>query len=184
MSRYFTKYVCFSRSYNYKAASEALYRDLRLLNNPEQVATNDAMSWDVSYWFWSANVHDKAGVQQGNFGKTIKAINGGECYGDRQKIAKRRIALYENTLRAFNLFKSVASCSNPCDCVIPTTLGSGGGGDGGGSGCSQTYTVKPGDSFWAIANAREMTVKQLQDLNPGVTNPSLINAGQVLCIRR
>ena len=173
----------FYRSYNYKAASEALYGDLRLLNNPEQVATNDAMSWDVSYWFWSANVHDKSGVQQGNFGRTIHAINSRECDSGNQHLARRRITLYENTLRAFNIFKSVASCGYPCDCVIPTTL-SGGGGGGGGSGCSQTYTVQPGDSFWLIANAHNMTVEQLQALNPNVTNPSMIYPGQVLCVRR
>jgi LysM domain len=179
------------RSYNYRAASLALYQDSRLLDRPEQVATNDGIAWDTSYWFWSANVHDRSGVQNGNFGATISAINGGiECgqWPENPTAARKRIDMYKNVLRAFSIFKTDTYCSNACDCVIPTGSSgggsSGGSGGGSGSGCSRTYVVQSGDSFWLISTNNGMSIDQLQTLNPSVSNPSSIYPGQVLCIRR
>ena len=50
------------RSYNYGAASKALYGDNRLLTNADQVARNETIAWDVSFWYWSARVHDAPGI--------------------------------------------------------------------------------------------------------------------------
>lgn len=52
--------------------------------------------------------------------------------------------------------------------------------DGGGSG--RTYTVQPGDTLYRIAVRNGLTVDQLVAANPGITNPNLIYAGQVLTI--
>ncbi|OQV20260.1 putative Chitinase 5 [Hypsibius exemplaris] len=174
-------YMQLTYGYNYKAASQALYRDLRLLENPDQVKTNDVIAWDTSYWFWSVNVHSATGVQSGNFGRTIKQINGARECGDRPSnptAARKRIKIYEAVLRSFGIASGSVYCSNPCDCVIPT------GGSGGGSSCKQTYTVQSGDSFWAISNTYGMTTAQLQALNPEIGNPSAIYPGQLICVRR
>lgn len=44
----------------------------------------------------------------------------------------------------------------------------------------RTYTVRRGDSMWAIAMKLGCTLAQLVDANPQVSNPSLISVGQVL----
>ncbi len=52
----------------------------------------------------------------------------------------------------------------------------------GGSGCQQFYTVQPGDTLNHIAFHFHTTTAQLARLN-GLTNPNLIFAGMVLCVR-
>ncbi|OQV14608.1 putative Endochitinase [Hypsibius exemplaris] len=176
-------YMQLTYGYNYKAASEALYRDHRLLNDPDQVKTNDAIAWDTSFWFWSVNVHNAPGVQSGNFGTTILKINGDRECGNSQSnptVARRRIQIYEAVLRSFCIAGDSVDCSNPCNCVIPTGSSCSGGGE---SSCKQTYTVQWGDSFWAIANTYGMTIDQLQTLNPEIADPSTIYPGELICVR-
>lgn len=51
------------------------------------------------------------------------------------------------------------------------------------AGCSaakKTWTVKKGDTMWAIARANSMTLAQLVALNPQVKNPNLIHAGDMI----
>ena len=51
--RYYGRgYIQLSWSYNYKAASLALFNDLRLYTNPNLVSENDENSWGVSFWYW------------------------------------------------------------------------------------------------------------------------------------
>ncbi|XP_055356204.1 uncharacterized protein LOC129601429 [Paramacrobiotus metropolitanus] len=95
-------YIQLSHIYNYRDASFALYGDDRLARNPEQVATNDKIAWDTTFWFWGNRVHDKAGVAEGKFGVTTRAINGGyECDGAYQHKARRRFAMYTKILNIF-----------------------------------------------------------------------------------
>ncbi|KAJ1835813.1 hypothetical protein LPJ63_000807 [Coemansia sp. RSA 2711] len=95
-------YIQLTWSYNYKAASEGLYGDDRLLDKPDQVATDEDTAWAVSFWFWKANVHSDPGVQQGNFGSSINKINGAlECKGAAQDKAKKRYEMYKAVLPVF-----------------------------------------------------------------------------------
>jgi len=73
-----------SWNYNYAAAGNALGLDL--LNNPDWVATNAAISWQTALWYWmtqrggASNTPHQAIVNLRAFGETIRAINGGiEC---------------------------------------------------------------------------------------------------------
>lgn len=50
-------YIQLTWSYNYKAASLDLFNDDRLYTDPDQVATDDNIAWEVSFWFWKKNVH-------------------------------------------------------------------------------------------------------------------------------
>jgi len=84
--------------YNYAAASEALYQDDRLIQNPELVADDPVIACATAAWFWSANVHNVAAT----FGGTLKAINGAlECAGGPNE---------QNGALRFNHYKSVVAC--------------------------------------------------------------------------
>ena len=57
-------YIQLTHSYNYKAASLDLYHDLRLIDNPDLVATSEDAAWGTAFWFWKVHVHNRAGVKQ------------------------------------------------------------------------------------------------------------------------
>jgi chitinase len=66
--------------YNYAAASQALYGDSRLLDDPELVATDDEVAWETAFWYWRANISRHPGVRAGSFGTTVSILNGAyEC---------------------------------------------------------------------------------------------------------
>ena len=46
----------------------------------------------------------------------------------------------------------------------------------------QTYTIRAGDNLFRIASQFGLTIEQLQAANPQITNPNLIQAGQVIVI--
>jgi predicted chitinase len=98
-------YIQLTWDYNYDKASKALFGDSRLVDNPEQVATNDEYSWGVSFWFWDANVHSAPGVQQGQFGAATNAINGPlECKQKSNPTAvQKRNANYAKCLKDFGI---------------------------------------------------------------------------------
>src|SRR5699024_326359 len=54
-------YIHLSHEYNYRAASLALFNDMRLLENP-QLVEQEAIAWQTAFWFWHANVRNKPGV--------------------------------------------------------------------------------------------------------------------------
>ncbi|KAJ2171508.1 hypothetical protein GGF45_004949, partial [Coemansia sp. RSA 551] len=96
-------YIQLTWHYNYEAASEGLFGDDRLVESPDQVATDEDLAWGVSFWFWKENVHGDAGVQEGNFGSSINKINGAlECNGGTaQDKAKKRYEMYKAILPIF-----------------------------------------------------------------------------------
>ncbi|CAF0797668.1 unnamed protein product [Brachionus calyciflorus] len=106
-------YIQLTWSYNYKAASQDLYNDLRLYTNANQVALNDGIAWAVSFWYWKKNVHSRPGVSSGQFGATTNAINGAlECSGPYTSKARQRFEIYKKVLVAFSIFE--APIENGC----------------------------------------------------------------------
>merc|ERR1712173_174775 len=51
-----------------------------IVTNPEKVATDSALAWCTSAFFWKKNVHDDRCTSTCDLGNTISAINGDqEC---------------------------------------------------------------------------------------------------------
>lgn len=106
-------YIQLSWGANYKAASQALFGDDRLLQDPDQVASNEDYAWAVSFWFWKANVKPALGDSD-KFGLATKAINGAlECGGYNEK-AHKRFLVYSEVLKVFDPSKTPteAGCYN------------------------------------------------------------------------
>lgn len=92
---------------NYKAASNDLYKNNSLYENPEKVASDLKIAYDVSQWFWDTNVMGKPGVGPDHFGFTTKAINGAlECKNNNNiEKSKKRYDIYTKFAKAMKLEK-------------------------------------------------------------------------------
>ncbi|XP_058795614.1 uncharacterized protein LOC131666749 [Phymastichus coffea] len=96
-------YIQLTWGANYKAASQALGLGDKLLREPELVATNKKYAMLVSVWFWDARVRPVLG-NSNQFGRTTKAINGGECkYAKYRKRAENRWNIYLKVAEAFKI---------------------------------------------------------------------------------
>jgi hypothetical protein len=90
-----------SWNFNYEAAGQAIGQDL--LDNPDLVATNSAISWETALWYWmtqtgpgTMTAHN-AMVTGAGFGQTIWAINGSvECNGGDPAEMQDRVNDYES----------------------------------------------------------------------------------------
>ena len=83
-----------------------MFNDDRLLKNPDQVASDEDISWATAFWYWKRFVGVLPQVKNGFFGSSTRAINGFlECAGDNKNLDKalKRFAIYKNVLTAFNL---------------------------------------------------------------------------------
>jgi predicted chitinase len=84
--------------YNYKACGTAIGADL--FDTPTLVSTDGAITWETGLWFWMTNdggtgTTPHQAIVAGNFGGTIRAINGGiECNGPNEG-ANERIQHYQ-----------------------------------------------------------------------------------------
>ncbi|KAJ3205507.1 hypothetical protein HK099_000771 [Clydaea vesicula] len=105
-------YIQLTWDYNYRAYSRYVFNDDRLLSNPDLVAQDLNLAWGSSFWYWSNNVHDQ--VQNGEFGRSVRAINGNlECAGGpNTHAAYQRLEYYQKVLAAFGLRDShgLAGC--------------------------------------------------------------------------
>ena len=85
-------------NYNYQACGSAIGADL--IDNPGLVSTDGLITWETGLWFWMTNdggtgTTPHQAIVAGNFGGTIRAINGGiECNGPNDG-ANERIAHYQ-----------------------------------------------------------------------------------------
>lgn len=88
-----------SWNYNYGEAGRDL--ELDLLNSPETVANDPAVSFKASMSYWMTNVHSV--VNQG-FGATILKINGDiECGGKRDDLVRARVSYYREYCQKFGV---------------------------------------------------------------------------------
>jgi hypothetical protein len=89
-----------SWNYNYGAAGFALQRPL--LDNPELVATDAAVSWETALWFWMTSkpqgkTPHEIMVNNEGFGGTIRVVNGAiECDGKDPGKVQDRVNHYTN----------------------------------------------------------------------------------------
>ncbi|XP_055350772.1 uncharacterized protein LOC129597313 isoform X4 [Paramacrobiotus metropolitanus] len=87
---------------NYRKASQALYHDDRLVENPDQVADDEDVAWATACWYWGAVVHSYPGVAEGKFGASIRAINSEEEGMGRNEVKSRaRNEYYKRILAVF-----------------------------------------------------------------------------------
>ncbi len=94
-------YIQLTWSANYKAASEAIYGDSRLLEDPDLVATDEQAAWATAFWYWKTNVATDPLVKAGNFGASTNRINGGlECSPCRGACISR-FEIYKVILKLF-----------------------------------------------------------------------------------
>ncbi|MFI6074903.1 glycoside hydrolase family 19 protein [Actinoplanes sp. NPDC051343] len=87
-----------SWNFNYYAAGNALGVDL--LDNPNLVSTDAAISWETGLWYWmtgtgnAGTTSHNAMVNGQGFGTTIRAINSIECNGGNTAEMQDRVNLY------------------------------------------------------------------------------------------
>jgi chitinase len=88
-----------SWNFNYKAAGDALGIDL--LDNPNLVQTDPAVSWKTGLWYWDTQsgpgtmTPHNAMVNGAGFGETIRSINGSiECNGGNPAQVQSRVNAY------------------------------------------------------------------------------------------
>ncbi len=89
-----------SWNFNYEAAGNALGVDL--LDNPNLVSTNAAISWETALWYWFTGTGNgsltshQAMVTSAGFGDTIRAINDIECNGGNTAEMQDRVNDYQS----------------------------------------------------------------------------------------
>ncbi|KAJ1680085.1 hypothetical protein EV182_000707 [Spiromyces aspiralis] len=99
-------YIQLTHPDNYNSCSNSLYGDNRLLETPEQVASDDQTAWDASFWFWINRVRTDPDIIRGKFGASTMQINGmHECNNpapENLNKAKMRFKLYQQILSVFS----------------------------------------------------------------------------------
>lgn len=76
-------YIQLSWDYNYRAASNAIFGDDRLLMVPD-LAIRDDVAWQIAIWYWETHVQPRLlennAIAKRHFGYAVRAINGhNEC---------------------------------------------------------------------------------------------------------
>jgi LysM repeat protein len=72
--------------------------------------------------------------------------------------------------------------ATPSPTALPTALPSATAPRPSPTVAGTTYTIKRGDTLWAIAREHGITLEALQAANPEVTDPTKLRVGQVLVI--
>lgn len=112
-------YIQLTGSSNYKSAGAYLFPNdpNYLFNNPGLVASDNELSWNVSFWFWKFNVHTVQAVLNGDFGASTNIVNGEQECGPKPlcncNTKFTRFEYYKKVLVAFGLSATGAS-NNGC----------------------------------------------------------------------
>jgi hypothetical protein len=79
---------------NYLDASTAIYGDDRLVHQPWRVSEEGSVGWSSAMWYWTMRgAHTE--IERGNFGGTIKSINGAqECGANWSDKPETRVKMY------------------------------------------------------------------------------------------
>jgi hypothetical protein len=94
---------------NYSSASSALGLGTQLVDNPQIVATDAAISWRTGFWFWMGGLSGggttpHAAITGGQgLGGTIRIINGIECGGANAAAVANRIRHFKRFCYMFGL---------------------------------------------------------------------------------
>ncbi|MBP2472261.1 hypothetical protein JOF53_001133 [Crossiella equi] len=90
--------IMLSWNFNYHNAGQAIGKDL--LNQPDLVQTDPAVSWTTAVWYWMTQIggaeqsSHQAMVRGLGFGETIRAINHPECDGGNPAAMAHRVDSY------------------------------------------------------------------------------------------
>ncbi|XP_014279388.1 uncharacterized protein [Halyomorpha halys] len=101
--RYFGRgYIQLTWAENYLNASRGIYKDDRLLQNPDLVANDEKAAFLTAGWYWKTRVAVVPGVKKGRFGEATRAITGViECNGNYLKSSKKRFKYYKVIFHKF-----------------------------------------------------------------------------------
>lgn len=105
-----------THDYNYRAASQALFGDERLVQNPDSLLSSPDIAWGATLWYWHTRnpptCHDCMQPGGGGFGGTIRSINGIECGGGNAR-AQQRASYFRAACGALGVDPGPAA---PFDC--------------------------------------------------------------------
>ena len=91
---------------NYKEASQDLYGNDSLYEDPDKVELDPYIGAEVSVWYWKKYVEGQPGVGPDHFGYSTKAINGKlECNNKNIEQSKNRYKIYVVFAKALKLKK-------------------------------------------------------------------------------
>ncbi|KAJ1950045.1 hypothetical protein FBU59_000866 [Linderina macrospora] len=115
-------YLQLTWAYNYGPASMDLLGNLDLLVHPERVANEPDLTWRTAFWYWKTKVQTAPGVSDGEFGASVKAINGAlECSAESNPAANTRLQIYKALVQTYAPSEKI----NPVGCkglegAVPT----------------------------------------------------------------
>lgn len=102
------------------------------------------------------------------------------CAGNTMKVVERDIHHYDGTKYQWNKWSDLYWCPQGETNTRSTIKKINNTNSDTSTSVADTYTVVSGDTMYGIARKFNTTLNNLLKLNPEITNPSIINVGQVL----
>lgn len=102
------------------------------------------------------------------------------CAGNTMKVVERDIHHYDGTKYQWNKWSDLYWCPQGETNTRSTIRKTNNANSDTSTSVADTYTVVSGDTMYGIARKFNTTLNNLLKINPEITNPSIINVGQVL----